>query len=134
MFLIRGVSNMSLRSVQILPNLSKSMLLAWFQSELVPVALHNSKITQVILSPSTVELVNWIAASSSWAVLERGGGAVLRHVANRGCCIKRHAGRRDQCEPLISQAWRQLYPTAMSGIPLIAVSYYCDSATIYHIT
>lgn len=57
---------MLLNSVQILPNLSKSMLLAWFQSELVPVVLRNSKITQVILSPSTVELVNWTAASSSW--------------------------------------------------------------------
>lgn len=57
---------MSLNSIQILPNLSKSMLLAWFQSELVPVVLHNSKITQVILSPFTVELVYWTAASSSW--------------------------------------------------------------------
>lgn len=57
---------MSLKSTQILPNLSKSMLFAWFQSELVPVVLHNSKINQVILSPSTVELVNWAAASSRW--------------------------------------------------------------------
>lgn len=33
---------MSLDRLQILQNLSKSMLLAWFQSELVPVVLHNS--------------------------------------------------------------------------------------------
>lgn len=39
---------MSPRSIAIIPNLSQSMLPAWFQSELVPVVLHNSKITQFL--------------------------------------------------------------------------------------
>lgn len=82
---------MSLNSIQILPNLSKSMLLAWFQSELVPVVLHNSKTTQVIMSPSTVELVNWTAASLSWGA---GAGVGSRPPlrGQSGCCIKSHAG------------------------------------------
>lgn len=77
---------MSSNSVRFLPNLSKSMLLAWFQSELVPVVLHNSKITQVILSPSTVELVYWTAASSSGddgAAGERGHPPLC---GQSGCC------------------------------------------------
>lgn len=87
---------MSLSSIQILPNLSKSMLLAWFQSELVPVVLHNSKITQVILSPSTVELVNWTAASSGrddW-VLE--WVCILYHAAKQAA-VKKACRPLDQC-------------------------------------
>lgn len=34
---------MSLNRIKILQSRSRSMLLAWFQSELVPVVLHNSK-------------------------------------------------------------------------------------------
>lgn len=77
---------MSPNSIQILPNLSKSMPVAWFQSELVPVVLHNSKRTQVILSPSTVELVNWAAASLSWDdwVLEWVDS--LHYSDQSGCC------------------------------------------------
>ena len=68
------------------------MLLAWFQSELVPVVLHNSKITQVILSPSTMELVNWTAASLRWDdwVLEREG--ILHYAANQAAVRKGPAG------------------------------------------
>lgn len=87
---------MSPNSIQILPSLSKSMLLAWFQSELVPVVLHNSKITQVIMSPSTVELVNWTAASSSWddRALEWVG---ILHYAAIEAAVKKACRLLDQC-------------------------------------
>lgn len=88
---------MSLNSIQILPNLSKSMLLAWFQSELVPVVLHNSKITQVILSPSTVELVNWTAASSSWDDWVLKWVSILHYVANQAAVKKQN---KKACRPL----------------------------------
>lgn len=45
------------------------MLLAWFQSELVPVVLHNSTISYCILLRFTVEYVNWPVASSNWEVI-----------------------------------------------------------------